>query len=124
MLFDVVTLVIGVFLTVRKLDVKRREAKDFPEVDSQTFEEWKALALRAYNLGAGACFVRLFFDYVNQYGLARVVPSVAVQVLGGTFFFAWVGCMVYSFVLASRARALQEKAKIVLLPAAPPPPVP
>lgn len=121
MLFDIVTLIVGVFLTVRKLDVKRREAKDYPDVPVAAFEEWKAAALRAYNLGSFACFGRLFLDYVLRYGVARVVPWSVIQVSGGVLFFGWVGCMVYAFVLASRARGLQEKAKIVLLPAAPPP---
>jgi hypothetical protein len=44
-----------------------------------------------------------------------------IQVGGGVLFVGWVGCLVYSFVLSSRARGLQEKAKIVLLPAPPPP---
>jgi hypothetical protein len=121
MLFDIVTLIIGVFLTVRKLDVKRREASEHPHVDVAAFEEWKATALRAYNLGSLACFGRLFLDYVLRFGVARVAPSIVIQVSGGTLFFLWVGCMVYTFVLSSRARGLQEKAKIVLLPAAPPP---
>lgn len=124
MLFDIVTLIIGVFLTVRKLDVKRREAQDFPDVQSAAFEAWKAAALRAYNVGSFACFGRLFLDYVLRYGIARVVPWGVIQVGGGILFFGWVAFMVYAFVLSSRARGLQEKAKIVLLPAAPPPPVP
>lgn len=121
MLFQVATLIIGVFLTVRKLDVRRREATDFPDVDPTAFQEWKSTALRAYNLGSMACFGRVLLDCVNQYGLARVLPSIAIQVGGGTLFFGWLGCLVYSFFLSSRARGLQEKARIVLLPEAPPP---
>jgi hypothetical protein len=121
MLFHVVTLIMGVFFTVRKLDVRRREAKDYPNVEPAAFQEWKSMALRAYNLGAFACFGRVALDVANQYALSRVAPWTVIQVGGGVLFVAWVGCVVYSFVLSSRARTLQEKAKIILLPAAPPP---
>src|SRR5688572_2375157 len=80
MLFHVVTLIMGVFFTVRKLDVRRREAKDYPNVDPAAFQEWKSTALRAYNLGAFACFGRVALDVANQYALSRVAPWTVIQV--------------------------------------------
>ncbi len=117
MLFDILTLVLGIFLTIRKLEVRRHEAASFPEVDGAAFELWKSTALRAYNLGAIGCFAKLVLDYAVRYGLSRVAPWKAVQVTGFLLFVAWIGVLIGTLVFARRARMLQQKAGIRLVQA-------
>jgi hypothetical protein len=114
MLLDVLSVVIGVLFTFRKLDVRGREAAHFPQVDPGLFEEWKAAALRSYNLGASVCFAYVVLDCLNHYGASRILPGTVIQLAGFLLFLGWVGLLVYAWVLAGRARGLQEKAGIQL----------
>ncbi|MCC6666384.1 MAG: hypothetical protein IT375_21705 [Polyangiaceae bacterium] len=117
MLFDVLALVFGIWLTVRKLDVRRREAADHPGVEPAEFERWKAMALGAYNLGSLGCFAKLALDYLLQLGGPRVgVPWPVIRVGGAGLFVAWVVLLVTVWVQAHRAKKLQEKLGLQLLP--------
>jgi hypothetical protein len=116
MLFYVLALVLGIWLTVRKLDVARREAADFPNVDAAGFAAWKARAQRAYNLGSMGCFAKLLLDVALEFGAPRIgVPWRAVQIGGALVFLAWVGVLVTVWVLSARARRLQEQLGIRFL---------
>lgn len=112
MLFHVVAVVFGVIFTLRKLDARRRESRDFPGVDPGAFELWKSTALRSYNLGVSVCFGYVVFDYVLAYGIARFLPYRALQMCHFFLLVSWIGLLVYAWVLSSRARGLQEKAGI------------
>lgn len=117
MLFDVITLVLGIWLTIRKLDVRRREPADHPEVPAADFERWKRLALGAYNLGSLGCFAKLFFDYLLQLGAPRAgVPWGVIRVAGLVLFLAWVLLLITVWVQAARARKLQDSLGLKLLP--------
>ncbi|MBI3202532.1 MAG: hypothetical protein HYZ29_13405 [Myxococcales bacterium] len=121
MLLDVLALVFGIWLTIRKLDVRRREASDHPDVPSAEFERWKAMALGAYNLGSLGCFAKLGIDYLLQLGGPRVgVPWAVIRVGGAGLFVAWVVLLVAVWVQAHRAKKLQEKLGLQLLPKAAP----
>ncbi len=119
----VITVVVGIWLTMRKLDVSRRESADFPGVDSAAFERWKAAARRAYNLGSLGCFAELVvlgaLELVPRLGPR--VPLAVVQVIGFASLVAWIALLVAVWVLSARARRLQEEAGIRLLPRVPPP---
>jgi hypothetical protein len=117
MLFDVITLILGIWLTVRKLDVRRREAAEHPGVDAAEFERWKRMALSAYNLGSIGCFAKIALDYALQLGAPRVgVPWPVIRVLGLGLFLTWVALLVTVWVQAGRAKKLQDRLGLVLLP--------
>lgn len=117
MLFDVITLVLGIWLTIRKLDVRKREASDHPGVDAAEFGRWKDLALGAYNLGSIGCFAKLALDYLLQYAAPRIgVPWPAIRVGGLVLFLGWVALLVVVWVQAHRAKKLQEKLGLRFLP--------
>ena len=119
MLFDVLALMLGIWLTIRKLDVRRREPSDHPGVDAGEFARWKALALGAYNLGSIGCFGKLGLDYLLQLGGPRVgVPWAAIRVLGLGLFVAWIAVLIATWVQASRAKKVQEKLGLQFLPRA------
>lgn len=121
MLFDVLTLVFGIWLTIRKLDVRRREASDHPGVDPAEFARWKGLALGAYNLGSAGCFAKLALDYLVQLGGPRVgVPWPAIRLAGFLLFVTWVAVLVTVWVRAHRAKKLQEKLGLSFAPRPPP----
>jgi len=121
MVLYVITLVLGIWLTIRKLDVSRREAGDHPGVDPASFARWKELALGAYNLGSLGCFAKLLFDVLLQYAAPRVgVPWNAIRLGGFLLFVGWVALLVLVWVRASRARKLQESLGLSFAPRPPP----
>jgi hypothetical protein len=116
MLFYVVALVLGIWLTVRKLDVSRREAADHPNVAASDFERWKSSARRAYTLGSVACFLKLFLDVALEYGAPRVgLPWRVSQIGGGLAFFAWIASLVTVWVMSARARRLEDQLGLKML---------
>lgn len=123
MLFDVVALVLGIFFTIRKLDVRKREASDFPAVDRAGFERWKATALLSYNLGSFGCFAKIALDYGFQFLAARIgLAWSVVRGVGFSLFVVWVGVVVLAWVQSARARRLRDELGIRLEPVAPAPP--
>src|SRR5690606_5139313 len=59
---DVLAVIFGVLFTVRKLDVSRREAQDFPGVDPRAFESWRRRESAVYTLGSLACVLKVVLD--------------------------------------------------------------
>ena len=121
-IFYVIAVLIGVWQTLRKLDVRQREPEQFPNVDRAAFEAWKSRLLFAYNLGSFACFFYIPLDLA----LPRVAGNLGasgdlIRVLGFSLFVAWISAMVASSVVSSRARRLQQKLGIVLASRAPEP---
>lgn len=114
----VITVVLGIWLTMRKLDVSRRESADFPEVSPERFERWRAAALRAYNLGSLVCFGELLLliglELVPRLGIGLALRTV--RVIGFASLVAWLGSLILVWVLSARARRLQDEAGIRLLP--------
>ena len=48
MVLDIIALILGIIYTVRKLDVRKREASEFPHVDPALFEAWRSREAGAY----------------------------------------------------------------------------
>jgi len=125
MLFYVIAVLVGVWLTLRKLDVRRREPEQFPNVERAAFDDWKARALAAENIGSFACFVYIPADLALQHLAPRV--GLGGELLRGlhlTLFVLWIGGMISASVLRSRARQLQRKFGINLDSRAPEPGAP
>ena len=113
-LFGVLLAVIlGIIYTIRKLDVRRREPLEFPAVDPEQFERWKAKELFAYNLASFACFIKVLVD-LSMLALRDSINWNVVRVVGASAFFGWVFALVASLVLGSSARKLRERLGIDL----------
>ena len=113
-LFGVLLAVIlGIIYTIRKLDVRRREQREFPAVAPEDFERWKKKELFAYNLASVACFLKVLID-LAMLSLRDSINWNAVRVVGAAAFFGWVFALVASLVLGSAARKLRNQLGIDL----------
>jgi len=114
---DVLALIFGIWLTLRKLDVRKREPTECPHVDPAEFDRWKQMAVSTYNLGSVGCFGKLLLDYALQLGGPRLgVPWSAIRIGGLTLFVAWVALLVVVWVRSSRAKQLQDRLQIRFAP--------
>ncbi len=114
MVFDILSVIFGILLTVRKLDVSRRQASEFPNVDPSAFERWRAYAAGVYALGSWACFIRVIASVVFALFVAKHLPWNAVRVIGGTIDIAWAAIMIATVVRSGRARRQRDALGIVL----------
>lgn len=113
MVLDVLALVLGIWLTIRKLDVRKREAAECPAVDPADFARWKQLSVATYNLGSVGCFGKLVLDYAWQLLGPRLgIPWGVIRVGGLLLFLAWVAVLVWVWVQSARARKLSERLHI------------
>ena len=115
MVLDIIALILGIIYTVRKLDVRKREASEFPHVDPALFEAWRSREAGAYSLASIACFAKLLLDYGFIYYAQRAAlqPRI-VQIVGLTLFVSWLAALVLAQVRAHRARKLRESLGINL----------
>lgn len=111
--FGLLALILGILYTVRKLDVRQREPSEFPNVPAFDFERWKSKQLAAYNLGSGACFLKVAVD-LGLYIAQRAIGWTAVRILGASIFFVWVFGLVGALLLSRAARKLSDELGITL----------
>ena len=107
MIVDVVTLLVGIIFTLRKLELRPCEAAELSGVEPTGFDAWKKKQLFVYTLVSTASFGKLLVDYAFQW-LARrqSLDFGAVRVVGASLFFGWVAAMVAGAVLGRSARHL------------------
>jgi hypothetical protein len=118
--FGLLAVILGIIYTIRKLDVRRREPGEFPQVLRADFERWQKKELFCYNLASVACFLKVLIDIALQF--QHVIPWNTVRILGATTFIAWAGALVASLLLGSAARKLRAELGIDLGAHASPPP--
>jgi hypothetical protein len=106
---DVIAVFLGIWLTIRKLDVRWREPDQFPQVPPDEFASWKKNALLAYNVGGTACFLKVAGDiaFVFLYVNRAHANAAVVMVVGLTIFVGWLAALVFTFVRARAARGVQ-----------------
>jgi hypothetical protein len=114
MVFDILSVIFGILLTVRKLDVSRRQASEFPNVDPAAFERWRAYAASVYSLASWACFVRVIASVVFTLFVAKHLPWNAVRVVGAVLDLGWAFIMILTVVRSGRARKQRDALGIVL----------
>jgi hypothetical protein len=107
--------ILGVLLVLRKLDVQRREPKDFPHVSAPRFEAWRASQTAAYRFGSFACLIKLVVDFAFNL-LARKYSLSPVWLWIGTFTIdmGWLGAMVWTLLRSRSARKLSHELGIEL----------
>ena len=108
MVVYVVAIILGVLFSVRRLEVRKREAEHFPSVKAEDFLTWQSAALVAYSAGAGACFLLVLFDVAFRFSAERLGLSwSAIRIGGATIFLSWVAALVWSW---RRSRAARDYA--------------
>ncbi len=113
-MFDILAVIFGILLTIRKLDVSRRQASEFPGVDPAGFEGWRAQASRIYALGCWACFLKIALDLIFTNWVAARLPWGAVRAVGASIDLSWALVMIVTLIRSSRARRRRNELGIVL----------
>lgn len=111
---DVLAVIFGVLFTVRKLDVSRREAQDFPGVDPGAFESWRRRESAVYTLGSLACVLKVVLDAGFLLTVAPHLEFGGVRVIGATIDLLWAALVIVTLVRGSKARQERRRLGIVL----------
>jgi hypothetical protein len=120
--FYVIALIIGIYNTVRKLDVSRREPEHFPHVEREAFLRWKRTELAAYSIASLACFVFVVADLGFQFLFSRTgLNWTVVRIVGFGIFGGWVAALIWAAFRASAGRRLRTELSIDLTLAPPEP---
>ncbi len=115
-LTDIIALILGIFLTTRKLDVAKREVADHGRVSPEDFARWKEAELQVFRVASSACFGKVAVGFVLFLLVGRIDWS-AIRMLDLAAHVGWLGALVGSWVLLRRARALRQELGIVLVEA-------
>lgn len=112
---DLIAILLGIFLALRRSDVRAEDPARHPLVAPEAFERWRALALRAYAVGTRACFAKVIVDFAFLALLKRVPFELGLQrAIGVSLDLAWVAAMLTCWVLARRARRYADSVGIDL----------
>lgn len=114
---DLLAVIVGVLHTVRKLDVMKRRAEDYPAVPPADFADWQERERAAYALGSWACFLKVVLDPALLVLAPRLELSMTlVRGLGATIDIGWALVVILAMVRANRARRLRSELGIELGP--------
>jgi hypothetical protein len=107
---DIVALLLGVFLLIRKSEVRADDASLHEGVSIADFESWRQKALSAYTIGTRACFGKVFLDFVFLALLRRFPLEAWLRTsLGVSLDLVWVGLLVLCWLRSRRANQLRTK---------------
>jgi hypothetical protein len=102
---DIVAALLMSLAMMRRLEVLGVSREDNPAVTQTDFDRWRALALRGYNLAAGASLAKVVLS-LSWFLLVR--EPVFLQVGGITIFGAWVLAMVTAWRNTTEASAQRK----------------
>lgn len=111
---DIVAIILGVLLTIRKLDAQRRTQKEFPHVRAEDFARWQRLEVSVYGTAVFACFAKVFVDWGFVYFLADGLPVRTVRAIGATIDISWILVLIATFFRTTRLAKLRRELRIVL----------
>jgi len=108
--FDIIAILLGIFLALRKSDVRSDDASRYPTLTRVDFDRWQQLALGAYTLGTRVCFFRVLADFAFLAYLQRSSMDLTLQrVLGVSLDLVWVALLGLVWVRSRRARHFMEE---------------
>ena len=113
-MFDILAVIFGILLTVRKLDVSRRQHAEFPGVEQAAFESWRAHATAVYSLGSWACFLKVVLDLGFTHFVAERLPWNVVRTIAASIDLSWAFLMILTLIRSGRARRQRNALGIVL----------
>jgi hypothetical protein len=114
--FDIIAILLGIFLALRRSDVRAYEASRYPRVATADFVRWQDRASAAYALGTRACFAKVIADFAYLAFLQHTAPMPLPlqRGIGVSLDLAWVGLLLVCWVRARRARRFAEQLGIPL----------
>ncbi|MFZ5892224.1 MAG: hypothetical protein ACOY0T_14295 [Myxococcota bacterium] len=111
--FDIIAILLGIFLALRKSDVRAEDPARYPQVALTDFDRWRMRAISAYSLGIRACFAKVMADYAFLAYLQRYPMSLWLQrSLGISITLVWLLLLVACWVGSRRARRLAGELRI------------
>lgn len=103
----VIAAVVAIMYTLRKLEIQKLAAGDFPGVDAGEFDAWQRRESASYNLISLSCLAMIVADLAWRWLVGRVEPPWrVVQLVGAGIFLAWLGGILIGMRRARAARAL------------------
>ncbi|MGC4092407.1 MAG: hypothetical protein QM756_31930 [Polyangiaceae bacterium] len=114
--FDIIAILLGIFLALRKSDVRAEDPARHPQVAVPDFDRWRMRATSAYSLGIRACFAKVMLDYLFLAYLQRNPLDLTLQrALGVSITVGWLLLLIACWVGARRARRLADELHINLV---------
>jgi hypothetical protein len=111
--FDIIAILLGIFLALRKSDVRSEDPSRHPQVAIADFDRWRMRAISAYSLGIRACFAKVMGDYAFLWYLQRNGMNLSLQrAIGISITVVWFGLLVACWVASRRARRLAGELRI------------
>jgi hypothetical protein len=109
MLIDVIAIVLGIWLGVRRMDVRVRQAVQYPDVDPKAFAAWQARASFVYHVGTLGCFAEIALDHgFELVGRKLGLGFRPLQAGHALIFLGWLASLGWVWVQARRARKIQQ----------------
>lgn len=111
--FDIIAILLGIFLALRKSDVRAEDPARYPQVAIADFDRWRARAIGAYSLGIRACFAKVMADYAFLFYLQHYPLALWLQrAIGVSITLIWVVLLVSCWLASRRARRLADELRI------------
>lgn len=89
--FDAIALILFILYSVRRLELGRRSASEYPHVQPETFEAWKRGRMRRYLVAALACSLKPLLGTIVPYMAFRLgAPYRDVRAIGGIVDVTWI----------------------------------
>ena len=108
--FDIVAILLGIFLALRKSDVRAEDHERHPRVALADFDRWRDAAIRAYTIGIRVCFAKVLIDFGFLALLQRFAMDLGLQRgIGVSLDLLWLGGLAACWVATRRARRLAEQ---------------
>lgn len=113
--FDIVAILLGIFLALRKSELRAEDPARHPHVALTDFEAWRSRALFAYSIGTRTCFIRVLIDFGFLAILQRYpLELVWSRTIGASIDVITVIALVCCWIFARRARRLADSLGIDL----------
>lgn len=113
--FDIVVILLGIFLALRKSEVRSEDPARHPRVALADFDDWRRRALAAYSIGTFTCFLRVLVDFAFAAFLQRhPLELIWSRTIGFSIEIVTVVALVTCAVFARRARRLADRLGIDL----------
>lgn len=111
---DIPAVLLGIFLLMRKSEVRAAECIDASA--QSAFDNWREQALALYTFGSRVCFGKVFIDLLLSVIVHRVaLPVPLIKTVGIAIDLGWVGLLIWFFI---RTRAVSKLKGMLTNPSA------
>lgn len=111
---DIVAVIFGVLLTIRKLDSQQREPQQYPHVPEAAFLQWRTSEVRVYQMASVGSFLKVFSDLGFTYFARDNLPIIVGRIVGATIDISWVLLILYTLIRATGLARQRRELGIVL----------